>query len=107
MLHKTFVHDLITCYTELKSIQSMHQLTHLFMQVLFCVLQQIFCKLWVINTVDYLSACKLFAVCDPILENRRCTHNNTFVINRNTKTMGRIQKSNNKIMQVIDCLDSQ
>jgi len=41
---------------------------------------------------------------DPILENRQCTH---FVINRNIKTMGKIQKSNNKIMQVIDCLDSQ
>jgi len=37
----------------------------------------------------------------------RCMHNNTFVINRNIKTMGKIQKSNNKIAQVIDCLDSQ
>jgi len=46
-------------------------------------------------------------ICDPILENRRCTHNSTFVINHNIKTMGKIQKSNYKIMQVIDCLDSQ
>jgi len=31
----------------------------------------------------------------------------TFVINSNIKAMGKIQKSNNKIMQVIDYLDSQ
>jgi len=34
-------------------------------------------------------------------------HNSTFVINRNIKTMGKIQKSNSKTKQVIDCLDSQ
>jgi len=48
---------------------------------------------------------KVGHICDPILENRRCTHNRNFVINRTIKTMGKIQKSNNKIMQ--DCLDSQ
>jgi len=50
---------------------------------------------------------KVGHICDPILENRRCTHNRIFVINRTIKTMGKIQKSINKIMQVIDCLDSQ
>jgi len=44
-------------------------------------------------------------ICDPILENvDACT---TFLINHNIKTMGKIQKFNNKIMQVIDCLNSQ
>jgi len=50
---------------------------------------------------------KFFCICDSILEFRQCTHNSTFVKNRNIKTMWKIQKSNNKVIQVIDCLDGQ
>jgi len=56
---------------------------------------------------DFVSNDRFFRICDPILKNRRCTQNSTFVINRNIKIMGKIQKSYNKIMQVINCHDSQ
>jgi len=49
----------------------------------------------------------LMYIYDPILENCRYMHNSTFVINCNIKTMGKIKKFNNKIMQVIDCLNTQ
>jgi len=43
-------------------------------------------------------------ICDPILENRGCTHNSTFVINCNIKQG---ENYSNKIMQVFNCFDSQ
>jgi len=43
---------------------------------------------------------KVGQICDPILENRRCMHN------RNKPHYKNNCQSNNKIMQVIDCLDS-
>jgi len=51
-------------------------------------------------------ACNI-TVYQETLENCQCMQNSTFVINRNIKTISKIQKSNNEITQVIDCLDSQ
>jgi len=60
----------------------------------------VWCCTWV---VPYVTVC----ICDPVLENHRCTHNSTFVINRNIKTMGKLQKFSNEIMQLFNCFDSQ
>jgi len=63
------------------------------------------------QTIDiryvYMYSVSVIIICPNFIENRRCMHNSTFVINRNIKTMGILQKSSNKIMQVFNYFDSQ
>jgi len=48
------------------------------------------------------------SICDPILENCRCTYAQQYFCNKlQCKNNGKIWKSSNKIMQVFNCIDSQ